>query len=448
MNNLLDTIVQNPFVNYMYSYPHKKAYRDFIEPIDLRALWQESDIKDLTLYLHIPFCLNKCGYCNLLSTTCFDKAKIKRYVEQMVQEMWAVREFLEFKEGKKSPFSSVILGGGTPSILCEAELDKLLMAISHILEVDFSTVFFSTETSPRTLTKSKLELLKSYHLDRISMGIQSFDMGELQQIYRNEPAVAIEKALALLFKEDIPIRNLDLIYGIPTQTVQSFKASLEKIIAYQPEELYLYPLYIREKTGLYANAQRDVKMMCTLYEFGKNFLEENHYLQTSMRNFIRKDKKVRLFPEYSCQENEMIGIGCGARSYRGKVHYSRKYAVEEENINKIIDGYLEETNFGVARYGYLLKEDEIKRRYIVKSILKVTGLDLKEYHLQFKTSPLAEYEELQFLLDNGFLEQQENRLYPSDKGIMYSDAIGNLFISHAVKQKIAEYREDTRGALL
>lgn len=138
----------------------------------------------------------------------------------------------------------------------------------------------------------------------------------------------------------------------------------------------------------------------------------------------------------------MIGIGCGARSYRGRVHYSRKYAVAEENVNKIIEAYLEETDFGAACYGYLLNEDELKRRYIVKSILKVSGLDMEEYQLKFKTLPVEEYKELQFLLDNGFLRQRSNRLYPTEKGMMYSDAVGNLFISSEVRKKIADYQEE------
>ena len=161
-----------------------------------------------------------------------------------------------------------------------------------------------------------------------------------------------------------------------------------------------------------------------------------------MRNFIRKDQKTCLFPEYSCQENEMIGIGCGARSYRNNVHYSRKYAVEEKNINKIIDEYLIERDFSVGSFGYLLNEDELKRRYILKSILKVTGLDIEDYTSKFKTSPLTDFKEMQFLLENDFLLQKKSRLYPTEKGLMYSDAIGNLFISGEVKRKVVTYKDD------
>jgi oxygen-independent coproporphyrinogen-3 oxidase len=441
MKELVKKLIANPYENYIYSYPHKKAYGEFSKPIQLEVLWGNSASKDLTLYIHIPFCMNKCGYCNLLSTTSFGRAKMNQYVDQMMKEMTAIRQFLGIRMGEESPFSSVILGGGTPTIIEDFELKRLVEAISTILYVDFEKVFFSTETSPRTITKSKLNILKEYHIDRVSMGVQSFNNEELNNIYRRESVNEIEKALQLLFKENIPIKNLDLIYGIPFQTMETWEASLQKIIEYKPEEIYLYPLYIREKTGLYEKYKRDIGLMGSMYEFAKNILRENNYIQTSMRNFIRADWKKALFPEYSCQENEMIGIGCGARSYRENVHYSRKYAVEEDNINKIIEEYLNEKDFSVARYGYQLSEDELKRRYILKSILKISGLDIEDYHSRFNSFPVAEFKELKFLLDNDFLLQKESQIYPTEKGIRCSDAIGNLFISGEVKQKVDNYQE-------
>ncbi|MBP2655812.1 MAG: putative oxygen-independent coproporphyrogen oxidase [Firmicutes bacterium] len=441
MNGLLDNIVQNRFAGYMYSYPHKTAYRNFARPLDLKELWRTSTSKPLTLYLHIPFCLNKCGYCNLLSTTSFGKPQISRYVGKMLEEMAAVRVFLELDQRKDRIFSSVIVGGGTPTILSDEDLKKLLAGIAGILDINFSKTFFSIETSPRTLTKSKLELLKAYHVDRISMGVQSFNSRELDQSFRRESVSEIETALALLFEQQIPIRNLDLIYGIPTQTKDSWKNSLEKAITYAPDELYLYPLYVREKTKMFDRSQCDIRLMGELYELGKEVLAEHNYLQTSMRNFIHRRQTAGLFPEYSCQENEMIGIGCGARSYCGRVHYSRSYAVDEANINAIINEYLAETNFTAARYGYRLTDDELKRRYIIKSILKITGLDSAEYYARFQTQPADDFSELAFLVEHGFLEQRNKCLYPTAKGIRYSDAIGQLFVSKEVSAKMAAYQE-------
>lgn len=441
MESLVTTIGKSRYENYMYSYPHKKAYREFDEPIDLETLWGKSELKELTLYIHIPFCTNKCGYCNLLSITGFQKAQMSQYVEQLLNEMVAVRQFLGSYSRESTPFSSVILGGGTPTILADQDLKKILEGISTILAVDFEKIFFSTETSPRTITQSKLNLIREYQINRVSMGVQSFNETELKAIYRRESVPEIEKALELLFKEPIPIRNLDLIYGIPSQTLKTWGQSLARVVEYNPEEIYLYPLYVRAGTGLYRKVQRDIELMGEMYEQGRLFLVEHGYLQTSMRNFIRKDMAQTLFPKYSCQQLDMVGIGCGARSYRDNIHYSQKYAVGETSIQRIVEGYLAEDDFSVARYGYFLNEDEIKRRYVIKSILKVTGLDVAEYVATFQSLPLADFKELEILVSKGFLMEQDRRIYLTPKGMRWSDAIGNLFISREVQGKIDDFFE-------
>lgn len=440
MKELLNDILLNPYKNYIYSYPHKKAYRDFDKSIGLKTLWEKANPDKLILYIHIPFCMNKCGYCNLLSSTNYDQSRIRKYVDKLVEEIKSVDEFLDINR-TEDMFSSVIFGGGTPTILKEWDIRKILDALSDTLNIDFNRVFFSTETSPRTITKNKLDMLKDYGIDRISIGVQSFKEQELKNIFRLEPVGEIERSLDMIFKENIAIRNIDLIYGIPGQTLKALEDSLLKAVQYRPEEMYIYPIYIREKTALYLKSQRDIDMMTKMYKMVKAFLEGNNYTQTSMRNFIRNDMEVELFPEYSCQENNMIGLGCGARSYISNVHYSKKYAVSQKNINRIIDDYINEENFKYASYGYILNGDEQKRRYVQKSILKVTGLDIDDYICRFEISPSEDFKEISFLIKNGFLENRGNRLCPTEKGLMYSDAIGDLFISDEVRYRVKNFKE-------
>ncbi len=439
MKNLKTYINENPYKNYIYSYPHKKAYREFKEEIDLKKLWKNRKTKDLTLYIHIPFCNSKCGYCNLFSTTAVNNEKIIRYVDKLIKEIKAIKEVLQIKE--EALFKAVIFGGGTPTILGVNLMEKLLKVLANELSIDFKNVFFSIETSPKTMSIEYMDLLKKYNINRISMGIQSFSSCELKEVYRFEDMGSIEKSLDIIFNEDIEIRNLDLIYGIPSQDIESWKDSLLKVISYKPEEIFIYPLYIREKTKLYNNYKRDFNKMMKMYDIGKELLIKNGYIQTSMRNFIRKDMKNKLYPSYSCQESEMIGIGCGARSYISNVHYSRKYAVNQSNIDNIIEAYLKEGNFYFATYGSVLSEEEIKRKYILKSILKVSGLDINMYFERFGTYPIDDFKELKELIDGAFLEADNSRLYPTEIGIKYSDAIGCLFISDEVNKKVNEFLE-------
>ncbi|WXR61052.1 STM4012 family radical SAM protein [Peptostreptococcaceae bacterium AGR-M142] len=432
-------VLEDPYKNYIYSYPHKMSYSKFDTKINLKDLWND-DISNLTLYIHIPFCANKCGYCNLFSTSDINKDLLDRYSDKLIEEIKAIKEIMGLKLKNNNLFSNIVFGGGTPTILSKDNLKKILEGLKLYLNINFSKSKLSIETSPKTLNKSKLELLKEYNLYRISIGIQSFNENELININRLEPLDKIDKALDLLKNNKIKIRNLDLIYGIENQSLKSFEYNLKKAVYYNFEEIYLYPLYIREETYLYDKTKKDIDKMKRFYEFACEFLIKNNYIQTSMRNFINKNVKKELYPNYSCQENNMIGIGCGARSYKDNIHYSRKYARLDKNIKNIINDYLQEVDFLHAKHGFNLNIDESKRRYIQKSILKITGLNLDDFKNKFNCNPF-EYKELEFLLLNQFLIKEGKNLIPTKKGLAYSDSIGNLFISETVKNKMLNFKE-------
>ena len=441
MENRNDLIV-NPYSSYMYSFPHKKAYREFEKPEDLGKLWGKSENRDISLYIHIPFCTNKCGYCNLMSTTCFSGERLENYTNKLIEE---IREYSEIlgTEKNSARFSSVILGGGTPTVLDIRLMEEILTALEKYLGIDFRKTFFSMETSPKTLSYEYFQFLNKYHINRVSIGIQSFYDDELKAIYRNELEENINSALDMLFSEEnsIEIRNLDLIYGLPGQTMSTWENSLFKVINYKPEEIFIYPLYVREKTKLYKNYKADHIYMEQMYENAVKILVENGYIQTSMRNFISKNMREKLYPDYSCQENKMLGIGCGARSYIENIHYSRKYAVEDKNINAIIDAYLKEENFRFAEYGYKLSEKEQKIKYILKSILKITGFNPEDYRKKFHTDAAVEFSGLERLINEGYLINEGSRIFPSAKGLKYSDYIGTLFITDNIKRKMKEFTE-------
>ncbi len=443
VKNINDSKI-NPYSSYIYSFPHKKSYREFEKPENIRELWGNGDNSDISLYIHIPFCTNKCGYCNLMSTTCFSPDRLEQYVNKLIEEIKAYGKPGILRTDKdRVRFSSVILGGGTPTVLDTGLMEELLISLENYLGIDFEKVFFSMENSPKTLSQEYFLLLKKYHLNRLSIGIQSFYDNELKEIYRNELENDVENALEILFSEEnsIEIRNLDLIYGLPGQTAQTWEESLCRVVSCKPEEIFIYPLYVREKTKLYENYKADHDLMEQMYESAVKILAENGYIQTSMRNFIAKSMKKELYPDYSCQENKMLGIGCGARSYIGNIHYSGKYAVEDKNINAIIDNYLKEDNFDFAGYGYKLSEEEQKIKYILKSILKITGFDTKDYTERFHKNPLTEFPELERLINEGYLIRDKNRIFPSEKGLKYSDYIGTLFITDEIKRKMEEFME-------
>ena len=133
----------NPYNSYIYSFPHKKSYREFEKPENLGKLWGNKDNSNISLYIHIPFCTNKCGYCNLMSTTCFSAGRLEQYVNKLIEEIRSYRETGILGAGNnKAEFSSVILGGGTPTVLDTGLMEKLLMSLEQYLDIDFENTFF------------------------------------------------------------------------------------------------------------------------------------------------------------------------------------------------------------------------------------------------------------------------------------------------------------------
>ena len=199
-----------------------------------------------------------------MSTTCFSAKRLEQYVNKLIEEIRVYGEMgISGTKNNKKSFSSVILGGGTPTVLDTGLMEKLLISLKKYLDIDFEKTFFSMETSPKTLSYEYFLLLKKYHLNRLSIGIQSFFDNELKEIYRNEPEQDINNALKILFSKEnsIEIRNLDLIYGLPQQTMKTWEESLYRVISCKPEEIFIYPLYVREKTRLFENYAADHDLM-------------------------------------------------------------------------------------------------------------------------------------------------------------------------------------------
>jgi len=141
-------------------------------------------------------------------------------------------------------------------------------------------------------------------------------------------------------------------------------------------------------------------------------------------------------PVYCCQEDGMVGLGSGARSYTRALHYSTEYAVSRRNIKDIIMDYCQRS-FKMAYYGIELDENEQKRRYLIKSILQIEGLNA--YHCQFGTEVLADFPELAELLRLGLCEYHEQNLRPTAEGLAYSDIIGPWLISQSVNQRMKSF---------
>ena len=419
------------FQGYAYSYPHKLAYRAFDSPIPLADAWADECQDALFLYLHVPFCEMRCGFCNLLTIANSKEDAVNAYLSQLARQTDRVRQILPAAQ-----IARVAVDGGTPTYLDLAQLQRLFANIANF-GADLLHVPASVELSPATIDADKLAFLREQGVHRVSMGVQSFYEDETKMMGRPQRRDTLEQALRLLSDSAFPVLNLDLIYGLKSHNADNWGYSLAKALQWQPQEIFLYPLYVRALTGLDGrNEAADHRL--ALYRQGRDFLLENGYEQISMRSFRRSDTALGEMPAYSCQEDGMVGLGAGARSYARHVHYSSEFGVKRQAVRAIIQQFVDTApdDFAWARHGFRLSEDERKRRHIIKSILHTDGLSAANYRANFASDPLVDCPQLAELIDCDYLRETDGGWQATPEGFAYSDAIGPWLYSAAVQERI------------
>jgi oxygen-independent coproporphyrinogen III oxidase len=426
----------SPFWGYAYSYPHKSAYRRLEPAVSLSEAWKRERSDSLFLYLHVPFCEYRCGFCNLFTLAGADSVLTIRYLRQVRAEARRVRNALA-----NAHFARVAIGGGTPTFLTEGELVELLDIAAEMLGGSACDVPASCEASPSTLTQEKAKLLKSWGVSRISLGVQSFDEAESRRLGRPQWIKDVAQAIDFAREQSFPVLNLDLIYGIEGQTLSSWMRSVETAVAYRPEELYLYPLYVRPLTGLGRLPMAFDDNRLEHYRTARAALLAAGYLQKSLRMFCLPTRDQTEGPVYCCQTDGMVGLGCGARSYTTSLHYSTEFAVGRSGVRSILYDYLgrEPQEFQAASHGYVLDCDDQRRRYVIQSLLQKEGLLRAPYRDRFGADVLTHLPQIRELSESGLADESPDRVCLTAVGLERSDAIGPWLYSPAVRQRMEAF---------
>ncbi|MEV8391655.1 MULTISPECIES: STM4012 family radical SAM protein [unclassified Streptomyces] len=497
------TLAPRPYESYVYAYPHKTAYRPLEDRPALRGLWAGERKDALSLYLHIPFCEVRCGFCNLFTRIGAPDELTTRYLDALDRQATAVRDALGDSGPDSVRFAAAAFGGGTPTYLDADELDRLCDIAEKRMGADLRTVPLSVETSPATATADRLTVLAERGATRLSIGVQSFVDAEAKAAVRPQRRAEVEAALGRVRDARIPVLNIDLIYGIDGQTDASWRHSLDAALAWRPEELYLYPLYVRPLTGLgrpgpvrsifadqpaasgavhrkaedrprtgrtwatpttrrgavpgvagpRRSAGQDLgsggdsawdEQRLRLYRQGRDHLLAHGYEQLSMRMFRRQDIPFQDAgaDDYACQTDGMIGLGCGARSYTSALHYSFDYAVDMREIRAIIDTYTATEDFSRAEVGRRIDGDEARRRHLLQSLLQARGMVEADYRERFGSGAAEDFPaELARFAALGWLDESAptGLLRLSPEGLAYSDALGPALFSPAVRASMAAY---------
>lgn len=428
---------KNPYRQYMYSYPHKTAYRR-LTGISLRDYASCLAGPGHGLYVHLPFCRTKCGYCNLFSVTGLDRdpARIDRYLDVVRRQCLQYEELLE---PYGTVFSEVVIGGGTPLLLTEVQLMRLFRLLEvHAACADGRELVI--ETAPNETVRSKLEILKAAGATRVSMGIQSFSDEELGTLNRQHSAGKAREALGLLKDYHFPCVNVDFIYGIPGQTTESLLRSLKEALAFAPDEIFLYPLYVKHGAGL-QKAVRDGMVLhpeeaVLQYQEASGYLRSEGFRQDSMRRFVR-DTRTRTYSE--CGFGTSLALGCGGRSYLGNLHFCSPYAITREDCLAQLGAFEKTEDFTKITHGILLTEEEQRRRYVIRHLLIRPGLLLPRYEEHFGTDAMEDFPILKDWQEQAYVRREGTFLTLTDAGLLLSDWLGPQLMSRTVRARMEEW---------
>jgi oxygen-independent coproporphyrinogen-3 oxidase len=354
----------------------------------------------------------------------------------LARQVTAARRALD--AGGAFEFARAAIGGGTPTLLTAAQLEDLFGLVRSLGAR--AEIPMSVETSPETALPDRLAVVVGGGADRISIGVQSFLESECKAVNRPQQPGEVHRALRAIRDARPATLNVDLMYGLPGQTAETWRATLTSTLEYKPEEVYLYPLYVRPLTTLGKKGAEAVDHhRVELYDQGRAMLLEAGYRQVSLRMFRRGASATG--PVYCCQNDGMVGLGCGARSYTRGLHYSSEWAVGARGVRDIIDRWVQrsEAEFAVADYGFRLDASEQRRRWLILSLLSDEGLDLVAYRTKFGAPVADHFPELAELAPRGLAEQRGDVLALTHAGLARADAIGPWLYSADVRTRMAEY---------
>lgn len=286
----------------------------------------------LGLYIHIPFCVTKCKYCDFNSFKIDLNEKIK-YLNYLGEEMKLYKEEIKNRE-----IDSVFVGGGTPSILNENEINILFEKIKENFNIK-SNAEITMECNPGTLTLNKLKVMKKSGVNRLSIGLQAVQNHHLKYIGRIHNFEEFEKNYHDAKQMGFDNINIDLMYALPNQSREDWMESLEKVVKLNPTHISAYSLILEENTELFKMYERDEFNLLDentdieMYEYTIDYLKSHGYNQYEISNYAKDNFECKHNVLYwKCEE--YVGIGASASGYFNGIRYNN--ICELDNYEKMI----------------------------------------------------------------------------------------------------------------
>ena len=373
-------------------------------------------MKEISLYIHIPFCKQRCFYCDF--PTFAGKEKFREdYIKALVKEI----------EEKCSDYliKTIFIGGGTPSYLEENELEKLLITVSK-LNLS-SKLEYSMECNPGTVNENKLKIMKKYGINRISFGLQSCNDNLLKKIGRIHTLEEFLENYNLARKVGFDNINVDLMYGLPNLTIKDWKKTLEKICELKPEHISAYSLIIEEGTAFYKLYEKDKLELPSedeeriMDKITKDILKANGYHQYEISNFALDGKECEHNKVYWSLD-EYIGVGSASSSYIDGYRFANT-----SNINDYIEKISSNVSVVIDKYENSI-EDEMEE-FVFMGLRMVSGIDLLKFKKKFGVDINSIYKEvIEKNIKDRLLVVEENKMFLTTKGMELSNSVMSDFI--------------------
>ncbi len=409
--------------------------------------------KIMELYIHVPFCMKKCQYCDFLSFSA-DESTQNAYVEALLAEIAhygpRCRDYL---------VATIYIGGGTPSWLREDLMEKIMAAL-HRHFVLASDAEISVECNPGTVTDHKFAVYRAAGINRISIGLQSADEAELVLLGRIHTYEQFLKTYELARKNGFSNINIDLMNSLPRQTVESFFGTLQQVLRLRPEHISVYSLMIEKGTPFYdlykfdaVKQQAGMKTValptedevCRMTKMTEQVLKENGYVHYEVSNFAKPGFVCRHNIGYWEREN-YLGLGIGAASLMENIRYSNisdiyRYLEECKNIR---EGVWENQIREQGPHGVQIRTEELPatnlhasaeriprkgqiEEFLFLGLRMTEGISRERFAQAFGTQIEAVYQEvLTHLQGEELLCKRAGRIFLTEKG----QDLSNYVLSH------------------
>jgi oxygen-independent coproporphyrinogen III oxidase len=441
IESILSTLIEGGAIPpFVYCYPTRSSYRPLDKAWSIRRIWQEdflhSPTRDLNLYIHVPFCRYKCGFCNLYTVISTDENVYEAYTDAVCAEIRDHREIIQARR-----LRTVYIGGGTPSLLSPRCFARLFDVLDEIYPNWRSTVEeVSIEASPDSIVDDPLTLrrLMDLGLTRANVGIQSLRPDEIKEAGRSRANERVVRSAIQIIKEaGLPNLSTDLIMGFAGQTDESWRQSVDELVELEPETISTYFLTIRPdawfaKTGHY-RYMRDPRLH-ERYAYAQKTLRDAGYIQESNVRYKRLGNGGYVQKVLQFHGVPVLGLGSGARTYTNTVDYIVGGSANPTLAE--VGGYIDAARAGelVPRAGYVYDDTERIRKRLALDLFDLDLVELDRYGYREKKHLFEPV--LSAAANLGLLVRlPSDRIQLTPSGFHYRDIISWMFFSDLVVER-------------